>query len=103
MRMRSRVRGLGLMVVVSALFAGSHVFAPDARAQAREIKIGGTMAVTGTFSVEWGPTAKNFMEAWATMMNERGGIFVKRSEEHTSELQSRLHLVCRLLLEKKKI
>src|SRR2546429_813172 len=28
--------------------------------------------------------------------------YVKRSEEHTSELQSRLHLVCRLLLEKKK-
>src|SRR5687768_18171945 len=31
------------------------------------------------------------------------GSFVRRrSEEHTSELQSRLHLVCRLLLEKKK-
>src|SRR3989449_593070 len=28
--------------------------------------------------------------------------FCRRSEEHTSELQSRLHLVCRLLLEKKK-
>src|SRR2546429_2533684 len=28
---------------------------------------------------------------------------VDRSEEHTSELQSRLHLVCRLLLEKKKL
>src|SRR2546429_4290971 len=27
--------------------------------------------------------------------------FKERSEEHTSELQSRLHLVCRLLLEKK--
>src|SRR3989442_11506662 len=27
---------------------------------------------------------------------------IKRSEEHTSELQSRPHLVCRLLLEKKK-
>src|SRR5687768_18320207 len=27
---------------------------------------------------------------------------IPRSEEHTSELQSRLHLVCRLLLEKKK-
>src|SRR2546429_6949202 len=27
---------------------------------------------------------------------------LSRSEEHTSELQSRLHLVCRLLLEKKK-
>src|SRR2546422_6608075 len=36
----------------------------------------------------------------------RGGFLadedVARSEEHTSELQSRLHLVCRLLLEKKK-
>src|SRR5687768_18071496 len=31
---------------------------------------------------------------------ERRGV--ERSEEHTSELQSRLHLVCRLLLEKKK-
>src|SRR5256884_3728933 len=31
-----------------------------------------------------------------------GAIFGIRSEEHTSELQSRLHLVCRLLLEKKK-
>src|SRR2546429_6755910 len=31
----------------------------------------------------------------------RGNHAGKRSEEHTSELQSRLHLVCRLLLEKK--
>src|SRR2546429_3685826 len=29
-------------------------------------------------------------------------VNTQRSEEHTSELQSRLHLVCRLLLEKKK-
>src|SRR2546429_4744147 len=36
---------------------------------------------------------------------ERGfvdDVIEPRSEEHTSELQSRLHLVCRLLLEKKK-
>src|SRR2546429_3675290 len=32
----------------------------------------------------------------------RGWSEKSRSEEHTSELQSRLHLVCRLLLEKKK-
>src|SRR2546422_4324525 len=32
----------------------------------------------------------------------QGGLLDPRSEEHTSELQSRLHLVCRLLLEKKK-
>src|SRR2546422_435540 len=34
--------------------------------------------------------------------HQRQGMLT-RSEEHTSELQSRLHLVCRLLLEKKKI
>src|SRR2546429_3577534 len=39
--------------------------------------------------------------AWRTHSggHKNAGI---RSEEHTSELQSRLHLVCRLLLEKKK-
>src|SRR5256884_3744475 len=36
----------------------------------------------------------------STFMNSP--LAAKRSEEHTSELQSRLHLVCRLLLEKKK-
>src|SRR5690348_17419305 len=30
------------------------------------------------------------------------GVMIARSEEHTSELQSPVHLVCRLLLEKKK-
>src|SRR2546422_4360365 len=36
----------------------------------------------------------------STVSTRRG--VSRRSEEHTSELQSRLHLVCRLLLEKKK-
>src|SRR5436305_6560093 len=36
------------------------------------------------------------------VQQEDGGIVRRRSEEHTSELQSRPHLVCRLLLEKKK-
>src|SRR5258705_5100026 len=41
----------------------------------------------------------------AAIRYHRGGIpqYVRRSEEHTSELQSLRHLVCRLLLEKKKI
>src|SRR3712207_8556661 len=33
---------------------------------------------------------------------KKGGGVIDRSEEHTSELQSRQYLVCRLLLEKKK-
>src|SRR2546430_10256283 len=40
----------------------------------------------------------------ATDLDELGGEFIEiRSEEHTSELQSQSNLVCRLLLEKKKI
>src|SRR5437660_11757210 len=39
----------------------------------------------------------------AAIVQREGAVFVDdRSEEHTSELQSRGHLVCRLLLEKKK-
>src|SRR5687768_18356428 len=36
------------------------------------------------------------------LLGTASGSYSTRSEEHTSELQSRLHLVCRLLLEKKK-
>src|SRR5437870_2772903 len=46
-------------------------------------------------------------ETWTTVtalaaVTRRIRFLVARSEEHTSELQSRGHLVCRLLLEKKK-
>src|SRR2546429_5830429 len=36
------------------------------------------------------------------LLEKDAASYTWRSEEHTSELQSRLHLVCRLLLEKKK-
>lgn len=79
--MRMRVRGISvvLALVLGGLGAVSHAFAPHALAQAREIKIGGTMAITGPFSVEWGPRGRQFMEEWAKMMNERGGVFVKEA------------------------
>src|SRR2546429_5084586 len=40
--------------------------------------------------------------AWGSTSTASSECDSLRSEEHTSELQSRLHLVCRLLLEKKK-
>src|SRR5687768_17879506 len=40
--------------------------------------------------------------ASADKLRDESQSIKARSEEHTSELQSRLHLVCRLLLEKKK-
>src|SRR2546429_4776482 len=39
---------------------------------------------------------------WSADCDRLNALVSARSEEHTSELQSRLHLVCRLLLEKKK-
>src|SRR2546426_5125885 len=45
---------------------------------------------------EGGPTA------WIELERDLGAVRTKRSEEHTSELQSPCNLVCRLLLEKKK-
>src|SRR2546429_5015134 len=48
------------------------------------------------------PTFHTF-EYWdSSWLRPRQTTCSPRSEEHTSELQSRLHLVCRLLLEKKK-
>src|SRR2546422_4423096 len=51
-------------------------------------------SVTSVASGPWSPGC--------TSSRTRIEPMLQRSEEHTSELQSRLHLVCRLLLEKKK-
>src|SRR5207237_805321 len=48
----------------------------------------------------WLRCAEGNAKAWRWY--EREGFVLERSEEHTSELQSHLNLVCRLLLEKKK-
>src|SRR5687768_17650163 len=59
--------------------------------------------------LDYHKTFENYIKAKKKFFDELSGeAFAlvnaddKRSEEHTSELQSRLHLVCRLLLEKKK-
>src|SRR5437899_7621401 len=46
--------------------------------------------------------AYEWPEEKAVEVEEKGKKITRRSEEHTSELQSLRHLVCRLLLEKKK-
>src|SRR5436853_5588967 len=47
------------------------------------------------------PTLKRTVDL-AFALEKAGADMLERSEEHTSELQSLRHLVCRLLLEKKK-
>src|SRR2546422_7317340 len=57
----------------------------------------------GDFTLASGRRATFYIDARRTTMSGEGLVVIgARSEEHTSELQSRLHLVCRLLLEKKK-
>src|SRR2546429_6591361 len=51
-----------------------------------------SVGATQQFNTPFGVAAQVVQSSW----------YESRSEEHTSELQSRLHLVCRLLLEKKK-
>src|SRR2546430_9815583 len=42
------------------------------------------------------------IDAWQVVQTGPSALEIRRSEEHTSELQSQSNLVCRLLLEKKK-
>src|SRR2546429_1482409 len=73
--------------------------------------IGATLVLAGPGGkalAEWIRGGSKTDEQWMAMKAAKHGVVLGgdterlRSEEHTSELQSRLHLVCRLLLEKKK-
>src|SRR5687768_4374284 len=77
-------RSLALGAAVGAVGEALRVWAAGHLEKGREVTNTGPYAVT-----------RHPLYAGSTIM----GV---RSEEHTSELQSRLHLVCRLLLEKKK-
>src|SRR2546422_5404658 len=81
----------------STLFPYTTLFRSRDRADARDAtRLGGERAprVPGAPAREPPGVPDRLVAA------RRAGLH--RSEEHTSELQSRLHLVCRLLLEKKK-
>src|SRR5690625_5460553 len=62
------------------------------------------LVATGTLGAVMGMVLAYFAAArrWGILVTISIGLLGARSEEHTSELQSRGHLVCRLLLEKKK-
>src|SRR3989442_10746565 len=53
----------------------------------------------GANSASWKPVSRGVPNPQGSPVSP---LLFNRSEEHTSELQSRPHLVCRLLLEKKK-
>src|SRR5690242_21098354 len=74
-------------------------------APARVIDVGGAAGAYSTWLTGLGYDV-HLIDATprlVTKARERNATLTRRSEEHTSELQSHVNLVCRLLLEKKKI
>src|SRR5256884_1771365 len=96
----------GLLTIAGGKLTTYRVMARDAvdrvAARLRELdgRPRGPRAPTDRLPLPGGETAD--LEGLVKAAMERGASERTRSEEHTSELQSRLHLVCRLLLEKKK-
>src|SRR3712207_8636224 len=88
----------------STLFPYTTLFRSEIdTARGRERVPPGQYLVGNRFPIlTYGPTPKFDPDIWDFRL---GGLVERplRSEEHTSELQSRQYLVCRLLLEKKKI
>src|SRR2546422_5856170 len=76
----------------STLFPYTTLFRSQAKSTLRRLLRSGARALAS--SRRFRPSATRGRSLWT---------IIGRSEEHTSELQSRLHLVCRLLLEKKNI
>src|SRR5690554_6913478 len=67
----------------------------------KAVKLGDILSIESKVSRAFNSSMEVFLDVYTE--NHRTGKRTKcRSEEHTSELQSRPHLVCRLLLEKKK-
>jgi ABC-type branched-subunit amino acid transport system substrate-binding protein len=62
---------LAWAVTVGLLTAEAAAQRPD------RIKIGGTVAVTGRFSSDWGPGVTEFMKGWEKLVNSEGGVFVR--------------------------
>src|SRR3712207_7294716 len=90
----------------STLFPYTTLFrslSEEAAQTLRQVKAaGGRVVAVGTTSIRTLETIGSKFQGQILADSGWTNIFIKRSEEHTSELQSRQYLVCRLLLEKKK-
>src|SRR3712207_6948839 len=75
---------------------------PSSLAQATELSIGDHIGTPAGSPTHVSAPSSNRIAKTPCCTPAEPHAVIKRSEEHTSELQSRQYLVCRLLLEKKK-
>lgn len=66
-----------LPVTLLTLALALLLVAPAQAQRPDRIKVGGTVAVTGVFSTDWGPGVIEFMKGWEKLVNAEGGVFVK--------------------------
>src|SRR5438105_11261570 len=93
---------IAMIATVTASFAAPTMVPTVVKNYFRENMVCGMMPLSGQVAVVAGAT-RGAGRGIARALGEAGAVVYRtRSEEHTSELQSRVDLVCRLLLEKKK-
>src|SRR5690554_4343625 len=105
-----RARIIGVLTDIDDTLTTEGALTGEARLALQRLRDAGlpVFAITGRpagwsepFALDW-PVDAIVAENGAVALWRRPDGSLGRSEEHTSELQSRPHLVCRLLLEKKK-
>lgn len=69
----------GLLIFSFSLFLVVLAYTPQLASAAEVVKLGATLAVTGPFSAEAGPSMLKFMEAWEQVVNEEGGVTLRES------------------------
>src|SRR5437899_12531147 len=98
-----------MLALIHEFRFGSFYFPATATTEIYTLSLHDALPISGTAGAALGPELIRFatlleMERIASELdNSTARISGLRSEEHTSELQSLRHLVCRLLLEKKKL
>src|SRR2546429_3660584 len=86
----------------STLFPYTTLFRSHAARGMIKRRWGRIVNITSIVGIYGNKGQSNYTASKAGLIGFTKSVSKERSEEHTSELQSRLHLVCRLLLEKKK-
>src|SRR5687768_17949432 len=87
------------MDVMSSMFLLLFLFNDPATTEIYTLSLHDALPISSQQDEEW---IRELAGQLSRNLHVAAFAFMVRSEEHTSELQSRLHLVCRLLLEKKK-
>src|SRR5687768_17516585 len=100
---RTCLKGLGVSLALPLMESMGWADTPKGKPYKPPVRLGFMYMPHGVIMDRfWPKDAESYLSSPPPAIESLRPVLDQRSEEHTSELQSRLHLVCRLLLEKKK-